>query len=98
MAIIRPQTDPGDEHVTVRGGDYSRSVARCRPVATAGAWNPSRAGRRTATPRAQGRNPAAAAASIRSLNRCSFPVSVRGSASRNSIARGYLYGAIVAFA
>src|SRR5262245_16836710 len=29
-----------------------------------------------------------------SLKRCSFPVSVRGSVSTNSIARGYLYGAI----
>lgn len=30
----------------------------------------------------------------RSMNRCSFPVFVRGSTGRNSIARGYLYGAI----
>jgi hypothetical protein len=30
----------------------------------------------------------------RSRNRCSLPVAVRGSASTNSIARGYLYGAI----
>jgi hypothetical protein len=29
--------------------------------------------------------------------RCSLPVSVRGSASTNSIARGYLYGAIALF-
>src|SRR6266702_8099287 len=30
----------------------------------------------------------------RSRNRCSLPVAVRGSASANSIARGYFYGAI----
>src|SRR5256885_6044775 len=30
----------------------------------------------------------------RRRNRCSFPVGVRGNASTNSIARGYLYGAI----
>ena len=30
----------------------------------------------------------------RSRNRCSLPVAVRGSSSANSIARGYLYGAI----
>src|SRR6185503_19768617 len=29
-----------------------------------------------------------------SLKRCTFPVSVRGNASTNSMARGYLYGAI----
>ena len=34
---------------------------------------------------------------VRRRNLCSFPVSVRGSASRNSTARGYLYGATVAF-
>src|SRR5256885_14958259 len=32
-----------------------------------------------------------------SLNRCSLPVSVRGSVSTNSMARGYLYGAIAFF-
>src|SRR5688572_9575218 len=32
-----------------------------------------------------------------SLKRCSLPVSVRGSVSTNSIARGYLYGAITFF-
>ena len=37
-----------------------------------------------------GRNPASDAASCRSRKRCSLPVSVRGSASRNSMARGYL--------
>ena len=46
-------------------------------------------------------SPAAAgsASSLRflSLNRCSLPVSVRGSASTNSIARGYLYGAMGCF-
>jgi len=33
----------------------------------------------------------------RSLNRCSLPVSVRGSVAMNSILRGYLYGAMLAF-
>src|SRR4029079_3871535 len=33
----------------------------------------------------------------RSLKRCSLPVSVRGSCSRNSMGRGYLYGAISFF-
>ena len=37
-------------------------------------------------------------ASSRSRNRCSLPVAVRGSASMNSTARGYLYGAICALA
>ena len=35
-----------------------------------------------------------AEAATRSLKRCSLPVSVRGSAVQNSIARGYLYGAM----
>ena len=39
----------------------------------------------------------AARAYPRNRNLCSFPVSVRGSDSRNSTARGYLYGATVAF-
>ena len=32
-----------------------------------------------------------------SLKRCSLPVSVRGSLATNSISRGYLYGAMLAF-
>src|SRR5262249_27760093 len=35
--------------------------------------------------------------SVRRRNRWSLPDSVRGNASRNSMARGYLYGAIVRF-
>ena len=34
---------------------------------------------------------------VRNRNLCNFPVSVLGSASRNSTALGYLYGATVAF-
>ncbi len=33
----------------------------------------------------------------RNRNLCNFPVSVRGNTSRNSTARGYLYGATLAF-